>query len=113
MTRHDDDRDLSGALVGLESARGLHAIHLRHRKVHHDGVEPLLLGEPDGCLAFERDRDVIADVIQIEGIQLPAIFDVVDDQDSSRTRYGALNGIRGHVTGFEVAAGSSAENVPR
>jgi hypothetical protein len=44
-------------------------------------------------------------VVQIEGIQVPAIFDVVDDEDSSTTRSCPLNGIRGHVTGFEVAAG--------
>jgi hypothetical protein len=57
----------------------------------------LLLGEPDGCLAIERDRDVIADVVQIEGIQVPAIFDVVDDEDSPTTRScGVRGGGRGH-----------------
>src|SRR3981189_2423731 len=68
-------------------------------------MEPWLRGEPDGGLAIERDRDVIADVVQIEGIQVPAIFDVVDDEDSSTTRSCPLNGIRGHVPGCGVAAG--------
>jgi len=41
-------------------------------------------GRAEWLSRLERDRDVIADVVQIEGIQVPAIFDVVDDEDSSR-----------------------------
>ena len=92
-----DGHDLHVRQFPPQGRDGLDAVHFRHEKVGHDGIEPLPVDEVQGLLAVPRGEDLVALPFERETQVIPQLGIVFDDKDSHAAtrcnrRSGALVG---------------------